>query len=67
MKSISYTLPCTIKFIYNNELHTIKVDPNPYDFVHDKIGCISPFNTMIPSITQYPINDASLANNWGTL
>lgn len=67
MKAVPSTLHCTIKFVYYNELHTIKDDPNPRDVVHDEVGCISPFKTMILSITQSPISDASLAKNWGML
>lgn len=47
MKVVPSTLHRTIKFIYNNEIHIIKVDPNPYSLIHDEVGCIYPFNTMI--------------------
>lgn len=66
MNVVPSTLHRTIKFIYNNELHSIKADSSPYNFTYDEVGYISPFSTMIPSATPSPINDASKKGNWGT-
>lgn len=63
MKVVPSTLHRTIKFIYNNELHIINVDSNPYNFTYDEVRYISPFSTMIPSATPSPINDASTKRN----
>lgn len=50
IKEVPHTLQHTIKFIHDNELHTIKADTNPYS-VQDEVGCIYFFNIMIPPTT----------------
>lgn len=76
MNSVPSTLHRKIKYIYNNKVHTLDIDPKPYTVLHLEKTKENPLNTLTPTTQVEPTqkNDKHiehhttlLDDDWGSL